>query len=169
MHPEFNIQENPHRLANPINKQVHSKSLFIRFACLEGNIFCILNSVCINLHITSQKTIFFLQILFYALLNDVNNFCDFTSSTLVARRGSVLKEIFTFGNYKLYFPQKLPKIVSDVQYVILLSFSLYVKGIYGLSDTFVLFVAKSQSCGLGGEHCLDLVMGGMDTNEGKWS
>ena len=46
-------------------------------------------------------------ILFYALLNDVNKFCDVRSSTLVARRDNVLKEIFPPGNYKLYFQQKL--------------------------------------------------------------
>ena len=37
MHPEFKIQEIvPERQANPINKRVHSTSLFLRFASLEG-------------------------------------------------------------------------------------------------------------------------------------
>ena len=39
---------------------------------------------------------------------------DVTSSTLVVRRDSILKEIFSHGNYKLYFPQKLLKIASDI-------------------------------------------------------
>ena len=102
MHPEFKIQEIlPERFANPINKRGHSTSLFIRFASLEGNISCILNSVCINLYITCHKMscFFFLRILFYGLSNDVKKFCDVTSSTLIARRDSVLKEIFPPWNY----------------------------------------------------------------------
>ena len=51
--------------------------------------------------------LFFSDSVLYALSNDVNKFCDVTSSTLVARRDSVLKKIFPTGNYKLYFPQKL--------------------------------------------------------------
>ena len=37
-----------------------------------------------------------------------------TSTTLVARRDSVLKEIFPPGSHKLYFPQILLKIASDM-------------------------------------------------------
>ena len=111
MHPKFKIQEIfPEGFANPINKRVHSTSLFIRFTSLEAYVSCILNSVCINLYITYYKNAFFLRILFYALSNDTNTFCDATSSILVARRDNVLKEIFPPGNDTLYFPQKLLKI-----------------------------------------------------------
>ena len=44
--------------------------------------------------------LFFLRILFYDLSNDVKKFSDVTSSTLVSRRDSVLKEIVPPGNYK---------------------------------------------------------------------
>ena len=57
--------------------------------------------------------IFLFVILFNALSNDVNKFCDITSSTTVARRDNVLREVFPSGNYKLYFPQKLLKVASD--------------------------------------------------------
>ena len=54
--------------------------------------------------------VFFLSAdLFYAISNDVNKFCDGTSSTLVERRDSVLKEIVLTRKHKLYFPQKLLK------------------------------------------------------------
>ena len=109
----------PERFANPINKRVHSTSLFRIFASLEGNISCILNSVCINLYITYHRndlfffSFFFLsQTLFYAFSIDVNKFSDVTSSTLIKRRDSVLKEMFPPGNYKLYFPQKLAKLLQ---------------------------------------------------------
>ena len=62
----------------------------------------------------SVKIFFFLQILFYALSNDISKFCDVTSSTHVGRRDNVLNEVFPPGNYKLYFPQKLLKIASDM-------------------------------------------------------
>ena len=71
--------------------------LFIRFACLEGHISSILNSVCINLYITYHKNDFFLRVPFYALSNGVNKFCDVMSSTLIARRDSVVKEYFLLG------------------------------------------------------------------------
>ena len=58
--------------------------------------------------------IFFFWILFYALSDDINKFRDVTSSTLMARRDSILKEIFPPGNYKIYFMQKLLKVASDV-------------------------------------------------------
>ena len=40
------------RVANPINKRVHSKSLFIGFASLEGNISWIWKSMWFNQYIT---------------------------------------------------------------------------------------------------------------------
>ena len=40
----------PKKFANPINKQVHCMSLFIRFASREGNISHILNSMCVDLY-----------------------------------------------------------------------------------------------------------------------
>ena len=49
-----------------------------------------------------------------ALSNDVEMFCDITSSTLVTPHDSILQEIFPPGNYKLYCPQKLVKIASDM-------------------------------------------------------
>ena len=53
MHTEFKIQEIfPERFANLLKKLVHRTSLFIRFASLEGDISCTLNSACINLYIT---------------------------------------------------------------------------------------------------------------------
>ena len=67
-----------------------------------------------NLYITYHKNDFFLRILFYALSNDGNKFCDVTSSTLVARRNNVLKEIFPSGNYNLYSPQILLNIASGM-------------------------------------------------------
>ena len=42
----------PERVANPINKQARSTSLFIGFAGLEGNISCIWKSMWINQYIT---------------------------------------------------------------------------------------------------------------------
>ena len=80
MHSEFKIQEIiPKRFAkNQINKSVHSMSLFIRFASLEGNISCILKSVCINFYIIYHKNDFYLQILFYALSDGVSKFCNVT-------------------------------------------------------------------------------------------
>ena len=85
MHPELKTQEIfPQRFANPINERVHSMSLFIRVTCLERNISCIFNYVCINLYVTYHKNDFFLRILFYPLSNDINKFCNVTSSTLIA-------------------------------------------------------------------------------------
>ena len=61
------------------------------------------------------RKLFFLQILFYPLSNDISKFCDVMSSILVTWRDNILKEIFSPGNYKLYFPQKLMlKIASDM-------------------------------------------------------
>ena len=91
----------------------------IRFARLEGNISCILNSVCINSYITYHEMIFFLRILFYNLSNDVNILRHYVIHTRRARRDSVLKETFPPGNYKLYFLQKLLKIASERLYFIL--------------------------------------------------
>ena len=88
--------------------------MFIRFTCLEENISCILNSVCINIYITYHKNDFFLQFLFYALSNDVSKFYDITSSTLVTLGDSILKEIFPPRNSKLFFLQKQLKIDSDM-------------------------------------------------------
>ena len=105
---------------------MHSKSLFIRFASLEGNISCILNSVCINIYYMSKKW-FLLQILFFALSNNAKKFSDFTSSTLIARRASILKKIFPLGNNKLYLPQKLLKIASDMLYKYLSEYSTYLE------------------------------------------
>ena len=49
-----------------------SINLFIRFASREGNIPCVLNSLCIDLHITYMNhkkcCFFFLRILFYTLI-----------------------------------------------------------------------------------------------------
>ena len=52
IHIDFQIQEIfPETVANPINKRVHSTSLFIEFASLEGNISCIWKSMWINRYI----------------------------------------------------------------------------------------------------------------------
>ena len=63
-----------------------------------------------------SKNDFFLQILFYILSNDINKFCDVTSSTLVAQYDSILKEIFPPGNYKLYFPAEIT--INSFRYVL---------------------------------------------------
>ena len=104
MHPEFKIQEVfPERFANPINKRL---SVFIRFASLEGNISCVLNSKCINFHILHIiKWFLFLQSLFYTVLafsNDIIKFCDVRSSTFVGRRDGGLREIF-LCSWRKYF------------------------------------------------------------------
>ena len=64
MHSMFKIQKRKEivleRFANPIDKLVHSTSLFILYASLKGNIFLILNSMSIKLYITYHKNeIFF--------------------------------------------------------------------------------------------------------------
>ena len=62
IHDEFKIQEiSLERFADLIHKRVHSTSLFIRLANLEGNISCKLNSACMNLYITYHKNDFFLD------------------------------------------------------------------------------------------------------------